>query len=147
MIVIGIDPDSAKHGVAIYQDGSLIDLELMQLVEVLSLIDFHTGEIGIDKILVSIEDVCANTFIYTRNKSSNPRIMAKIGLAIGKCQQSQTELVRFLDAIKVKYQLHKPQKGNWAKNKKQFEKVTGWTQRSNEDTRAAAYFGYLALNN
>ena len=146
MIVIGIDPDSAKHGVAVYQDGSLIDLELMQLVEVLSLIDFHMGEIGIDNILVSIENVCVNTFVYTRNKSNNPKIMSKIGIAIGKCQQSQTELVRFLDAIKVKYVLHKPQKGNWAKNKKQFEKVTGWTKQSNEDTRAAAYFGFLALN-
>ena len=27
--------------------------------------------------------------------------------------------------------------------KKQFEKVTGWTGRSNEDTRSAAYFGWL----
>ena len=64
-------------------------------------------------------------------------------MAIGRCQQSQVELMRLIDDRNVNYVLHKPQKGNWAKNKAQFEKVTGWTKRSNEDTRAAAYFGWL----
>ena len=66
-------------------------------------------------------------------------------MSIGRCQQSQSELMRFLDEYKIKYVLHKPQKNNWAKNKHQFEKVTGWVGRSNEDTRSAAYFGFLGL--
>jgi len=34
----------------------------------------------------------------------------------------------------------------WKKDKKQFELVTKWTGRSNEDTRSAAYFGWLGCN-
>ena len=51
-----------------------------------------------------------------------------------------------LDKFHIQYVLNRPQRGNWANNKAQFERVTGWTKRSNEDTRAAAYFGYLAVN-
>jgi hypothetical protein len=32
-----------------------------------------------------------------------------------------------------------------AAGKKEFERVTGWKGRSNEDTRSAAYFGYLGV--
>ncbi len=69
----------------------------------------------------------------------------KVGMSVGKCQQAQVELMRMLDFHGFKYELHKPQKGNWAKNKPLFEKATGWTARSNEDGRSASYFGYLAL--
>ena len=54
--------------------------------------------------------------------------------------------MQWLDSLGVPYKLHKPQKGNWAKDKARFEKVTGWKGRSNEDTRSAAYFGFLEIN-
>ena len=143
MIIIGIDPDSKAHGVAVYNNGQLVDLQMMQLFELLHMVDFFAGEYGIDKVRFSIEDVCANNFVYHRNSKGSKSVTSKIAMSVGRCQQSQTELIRALDFTKIKYELHKPQKGNWAKNKNQFEKVTGWKGRSNEDTRSAAYFGFL----
>ena len=102
--------------------------------------------IGIrDVDLVSIEDVCSNNFVYSCNVKASKAVHATVARSVGRCQQAQLELMRWLDYYHILYVLHKPQKGNWAKNKAQFEKITGWTKQSNEDTRAAAYFGYLEV--
>lgn len=146
-IVIGIDPDSDKHGVAIYEGRELTQLLSWDLMDVIAYLDSHLAfcKFNPDELEFHIEDVCANNFVYARNNKGSKAATSKIAMAIGRCQQSQVELMRLLDKGKIKYVLHKPQKGNWAKNKKQFELVTGWTGRSNEDTRSAAYFGYLGL--
>ena len=140
MIVIGIDPDSVAHGVAIYRGGKLAELARMNLVELVKML----AEIK-DPVVMQIENVCANNFVYSRNNQASKAAQAKVGLSIGRCQQSQIELQRFLDAAQVPYVLHKPQKGNWAKDKPTFEKLTGWQGRSNEETRSAAFFGFLGV--
>jgi len=147
MYVIGIDPDSVKHGVAVYKNGVLTELQSYSLTDIMSLLldEFHITR-GIE-VKFSIENVCANNFIYARNANSNRKVENSIARSIGRNQQAQIELMRVLDYYGVSYELYKPQKGNWAKNKTQFEKITGWDKRSNEDTRSAAYFGYLALGN
>jgi hypothetical protein len=142
MIIIGIDPDSEKHGVAVYNDdGHLVGIDSMELMKIRDMLKGFGSEVRF-----SIEDVCANNFIYTRNKNKNEKVNQSIARSIGKNQQSQIELMRMLDYLEIKYQLHKPQKGNWAENKKRFEMVTGWTRQSNKDTRSAAFFGFLGLN-
>jgi len=141
-IVIGVDPDSKKHGIAIYKDGKLDDLLMMSLPEIVDDL-FQTESLG--HALWAIEDVNTNKFVYGRNQHASKAAQSKIAMGVGKCQQAQTEIVRMLDHYGIDYKLIKPQRGNWAKNKAQFEKVTGWTGRSNEDTRSAAYFGWLAL--
>ncbi|MGB1303987.1 hypothetical protein [Pseudoalteromonas marina] len=142
MIVVGCDPDSKKHGIATYVDGELSDLAMCNNQQI---IDWSLGMKNFNNLLFSIEDVCANNFVYTRNNKGNKSVTSKIAMSIGRCQQAQKELMMWLDHYNIKYVLHKPQKGNWAKNKKEFEKITGWKKRSNEDTRSAAYMGYLAL--
>ena len=141
MIIIGIDPDSDKHGIAIYSHGILVDLKEWRLTDV---IDFIKDDPDVD-IMFSIEDVMANNFVYKRNEKKSKKVQCEIARRTGRCQQSQVELVRMLDHYGIKRQLHKPMAGNWAKNKPLFEKVTGWQSRSNKDTRSAAFFGYLAL--
>jgi hypothetical protein len=139
-LIYGIDPDSEKHGVAIYFEGQLQELKMMQLMELESHAIYKANDIAF-----SIENVMANQFVYARNQKSSKAAQSKVAMHIGRCQQAQVELMRMLDKYEIPYVLHKPQRGNWAKNKPQFEKVTGWTGRSNEDTRSAAYFGYLGL--
>lgn len=95
--------------------------------------------------LFSIENVMANSFVYGRNDKGSRANVSKIAMSIGRCQQAQVELCRQLDHRGIPYVLHRPQSGNWAKHKSQFEKVTGWDKRSNEDVRSAAFFGFLAL--
>lgn len=134
--VIGVDPDSDKHGVAVYFKGELKELHMLPRIDLVAM----ARDLG---AYVSIENVLANNFVYARNANSKA-IQSNIALKVGRCQQAQTELMRDLDHLGIKYELHKPTKANWAKNKAQFEKATGWAQRSNEDTRSAAYFGFIA---
>jgi hypothetical protein len=141
-MVIGVDPDSDKHGVAIYLGGALVDLKMMSLVELRCWV---AARVGVKSLLFSIENVLAQNFVYGRNAKSSKAAHAKVALSVGRCQQAQTELMRELDYLGIKYQLHNPSARNWAKNKALFEQRTGWDKKSNVDTRSAAYFGWLAL--
>lgn len=142
--VIGIDPDSAEHGFALYENGKLVEIDRKSTVSIVQ--DYVSHYASEQKsILFSIEDVMSNQFIYGRNEQKNKFMQGKVGMHVGRCQQAQVELIRWLEHYNIPYQLHKPQRGNWAKNKDLFEKVTGWSLRSNEDCRSAAYFGMLAV--
>ena len=143
VVVIGVDPDSEAHGVAIFRHGELEDLKVMPLMDLLMLAKFEARD-SIDRCKVSIENVMINKFIYARNQHSSKAAQSKIAMSIGRCQQAQVELERALKSIGVPFELHRPTKNNWANNKPMFEKVTGWNKRSNVDTRSAAYFGFLA---
>lgn len=138
MIIVGIDPDAEKHGVAVYEDGQLIHLARCQAIEIME----HHEE----GTIYSIENVIANQFIYGRNIKGNKTVQSKIAMSVGRVQQAQIELMRVMDHYDMPYVLHKPQSGNWAKDRAMFERITGWTGSSNEDTRAAAFFGALALS-
>lgn len=140
-MVIGVDPDSAKIATAEYIDGKLDCLFTLLLPDLVYRI-LGAKEHG-REVVVSIENVLANNFVYSRNNQSSKAAQAKVGISIGRCQQSQTELMRWLDHIKVPYVLHRPTRYNWHDNKSLFEKVTGWSKQSNDDTRSAAYFGWL----
>lgn len=142
--VIGIDPDAEKFGYARYCDGELSMLANLALPELVG--KFLDARDLSESVLVSIENVMANQFVYFRNQKSSKAAESKVAMSIGRCQQAQVELMRWLDYYGIPYVLHKPQKGNWADQKELFERITGWTGKSNADTRAAAYFGYLALN-
>lgn len=142
-IVIGIDPDSEKHGVATYVNGKLKTLETATLMCLISKVEAVKATKEITSLRFAIEDVCSNNFIYTRNIKTNPKIQSTVARSVGACQQSQRELMRMLDVFEVPYILYKPTGSNWAKNKTRFENVTGWSKRSNEDTRSAAYFGFI----
>ena len=145
MITVGIDPDSKAHGVAIYNQGQLIDLNQWSLPEIITFL--MQGHIK-GNCKFSIEDAKLKKCVYRQNSHSKARAQGEIGRRLGMCQQSQIELERVLESFGIPFVLHKPQAGNWAdtKMKAQFEKVTGWNGRSNADTRSAAFFGYLGLS-
>ncbi len=142
-IIVGIDPDSDRHGFAVYNDGKLIVCASATAVEIFTWHLPMLTESG--EILFSIENVMQNQFVYTRNQKASKAEQSKVAMHIGRCQQAQLELMKWLDYYKIPYVLHAPQKGNWSDKKELFEKITGWTGRSNPDSRAAAFFGYLAL--
>jgi hypothetical protein len=142
-IVIGVDPDSKAHGVAVYIDGRLSRLECLTLYWLVDALEFYSH--SENEIEVHIEDVCAMNAVFRQRQGSNQSINMKMSNSVGKCQQSQIELERFIHHKGIKVTKHKISK-MWKKDKKQFEKVTGWTCGSNEDTRSAAYFGFLGLS-
>ena len=144
-IIIGIDPDSKAHGVAVYVDGKLEILRCCTLEEILCLIHMNPNPIIDQDIEFHIEDVNGVSAAFgARDRKTNIHVKLKMAQHIGMCKQSQIELERFLSHYNVKIVKHKISK-MWKKDKSQFEKVTGWTGRSNEDTRSAAYFGWLGI--
>lgn len=140
--IIGVDPDADKHGVAIYKNGKLIDLRMMQATEIIEYV-LPLEPLGGNSVIFSIEDVMANQFVYTRNQKQSKAAQSKVAMHIGRCQQAQVELMRWLQYHQIPYQLHKPQKGNWSDKRMIFENNTGWTKQSNADTRSAAFFGFI----
>ena len=145
-LIIGIDPDSKAHGVSFYIDGKLDDLGCITLVDFIILFEntFYTERFA--SVTVHMEDVCANNAAFQKKGVKNKLASTAINRSVGKCQQAQIELERLFEYYKIKVVKHKISK-MWKKDKAQFEKVTGWTGRSNEDTRSAAYFGWLGLSN
>lgn len=140
--IIGIDPDSDRHGVAIYLNGKLFNLFSFTLIDLWQHIDI----LGSENIEVHMENVCGNNAAFQKKGINNARAGNNVARSLGKCQQSQVELERLFKWMGVKVVLH-PISKNW-KDKlgiKAFKYYTGWARRSNEDTRSAAYFGWLGV--
>ena len=142
-IVLGCDPDSKAHGVAVYIDGKLIELRSFSLMELQRYIEEDCR--GSGSIEIHIEDVCGVSAAF-RARDTNARISIQLKMAqhIGMCKQAQVEVERMAESNGVKVTKYKISK-MWKKDKAQFEKVTGWSGRSNEDTRSASWFGYLGV--
>ena len=145
MITIGIDPDSSAHGVAIYENKLLTHLKTLPLMPLLE--EIKTAHAAPGGCLVAVEDVMRNKFIYRRNNQVSKAAQSTVAQHVGRCKQSQVELVRALEFYGINVELFKPQASNWAKteNKAIFERITKWNRTSNADTRSAAFFGYLAI--
>lgn len=145
--IIGIDPDSKKHGMALYAFGELVRLESMRLVDVMQMIeaDFNREEMNL--IEVHIEDVnrVSAAFGARDKKRDNIHIRLKMAQHIGQCKQAQLEVERLFEFYQIPVFKHKLSKKwkNAQSGKAEFERLTGWSGRSNEDTRSAAYFGFL----
>lgn len=142
MIVVGIDPDSARMGFAAYLNKRLVICTTTDIPELIKhhLPAMQTTE---SQILFSIENVLAQNFVYSRNVKQTKGAQGAVSNSIGRCQQNQAELMRWLDRLEIPYILHKPTGDNWADNRPFFERITGWPFESNRDSRSAAYFGWL----
>tara|TARA_R110000765_G_scaffold85189_1_gene164384 strand:+ start:678 stop:1145 length:468 start_codon:yes stop_codon:yes gene_type:complete len=144
VIIIGIDPDSSKHGIAIYEDFKLTRLESWQLMDLY----FYLKSIPSgNTVECHIENVCGNNATFAKSFVKNARSQTTISRSLGMCQQAQAELERAIEKAGVKFYQHKISK-NW-KDTKTGNKILKdhfhWSGRSNEDTRSAAYFGYLGI--
>lgn len=147
-IVIGIDPDSKKHGVAIYRNGELEDLlmnDLMNLMDTIT--STQLRECESTSIVVHMENVCGvSNSGFHHKRTDSVAVRSKKSENVGQCKQAQIEVERLCEYLSIKVVKHKISK-QWKSQdgKKVFERLTGWTGRSNEDSRSAAYFGYLGV--
>tara|TARA_R110002012_G_scaffold270864_2_gene455979 strand:+ start:291 stop:728 length:438 start_codon:yes stop_codon:yes gene_type:complete len=141
--VIGCDPGSTKgHGVSVYKDKTLIELHMMKLMELYGLLLALKEDGG---VIVHIEDVYSQRGVW-HDENGSKKSFGKTSQNVGLCKWAQIEVERMCEHIGVEVVRHKVSKCWKDKNGKvQFEKVTGWAGRSNEDTRSAAYFGFLGL--
>jgi hypothetical protein len=138
--VVGVDPSAADkgHGVAIFDDGKLVELSMMKRMELVNRF------VNKADLVFSIENVLANNFQYGKHVSGNAKIDKKKMLSVGRCQQSQLELMRDLEYYNIPYLLQAPSsKFKEGSEIDLFKRLTGWDKQSNQDTRSAAYMGFI----
>lgn len=141
-VIIGIDPDSKAHGLAVYIDGkldSLLSLSLIGFMSMMEVMDYPA-----DDIECWIEDVSGSSAIFAGRFAGgdSQAVRSKKAQHVGMCKQAQIELERVIEHLGFKLVRVKVSK-QWKKDKSAFELATGWKGKSNEDTRSAAYFGWL----
>ena len=137
-LVVGIDPDLVKSGVAIVEQGALTKLYALTFHEIVTSL---ASELKHEGAIVIIEDVEADSTTYHRAKT-NARQHARIAQNVGQVKGVKRVLVECLlaqgiNVVQVK-PLRGPVKNRAKKDAEYFNKVTGWTGRTNEDKRDAA---------
>lgn len=143
-VIIGCDPDSNKSGFAYFKDGKLTDLRCMGIVE---FYEWLSGikSLGPVDIELHIENLLGNRCSsFNWRHDQGKRVHAKISESVGRCKQVQFEIERIAEHFGVKI-VHHPVSSKWKSQagKKEFERLTGWAGRSNEDSRSAAWFGFI----
>lgn len=141
--VIGCDPDSAGNGIAVYQDGMLVELMNLSAVEFYLKFEHLKGE----NVKFAIENVKGNKSVFRAKGAKNKGDAGAKGKGVGMCMQAQTEIEKAAELLGFEI-IHRPRSSEWKsaeRGKLLFERVTGWNKRSNEDTRSASWMGYQIL--
>lgn len=139
-LIIGIDPDLEKSGVAMVRDGQIVDLECLDFFNLLKFIELYSGE-----AIFAVEDVEANRALYGKHNKQQQRVKEKISQNIGQVKAVSRLIEQWLKRLDCRYHMVTPLKGRFkqAKNDKAyFTRLTGWKGPSNADKRDA---GLIAL--
>ena len=143
-VIIGCDPDSDKSGIAVYREGKLQHLKSMSIMELISCFNYESTHSK--DVELHIENLKGVSAAFTgANAKQSQAVKMKMAQYVGMCKQVQTEVERIAEHFGIKVVHHKISK-QWkdAKTGKSlFQRATGWEGKSNEDTRSAAYFGFL----
>jgi hypothetical protein len=157
---VGIDPDLTKSGVAVVVNGKIIFIKSLGFSELIAYVVGLTHEHGV--VTVLLEDVDNKKPVFPKrlkqtNKGQNPLLQyvghapsqsgsaMKVNLSIaedlGKVKATARLIKEVLEDNGIRVQFVKPLRGPIKaakKNSNYFNKITGWTGRSNEDSRDAA---------
>jgi hypothetical protein len=133
--VVGIDPDLKKSGVAVVSEGKLITLDCLKLLDLIEFISEHKH-----RAHFVIENVNHDKTTYKR-VCANVKAMGRISQNVGMVKAVGTLLEEILTDLGAEFTSMKPLRGavKKAKNDRNyFNKITGWTDISNQDKRDAA---------
>jgi len=146
-VILGVDPDSNKSGFALFIDGKLTELDCLQLMGFYFSLDNlceKYGESDIELHIENVNGISSNAFSVS-GKDPLP-VKLKKAEHVGKCKQAQIEIERIAEKLNIKVVHHKVSK-SWKDSAtgKAVLADLGWYGKSNEDSRSAAYFGYLGV--
>jgi hypothetical protein len=148
MLILGIDPDSNKHGVAVYRNGVLCELLNLNTIQLYKhIIEKEKVALKNKQIVIHMENPKGTSAsCFSHNRSDSYPVKFKKSEGVGMCKQAQTSVEQMAEELGIQVILHKNSKC-WKKgnDKVMFEKITGWIGRSNEETRSAAFMGYLGV--
>lgn len=149
-VIYGIDPDSKRHGIAVYRNGVLCELLNMNTIELyIHITSSEKVALQSGELEIHMENPCgvsASTFSHNR-KDPLP-VKFKKSEGVGRVKQAQVSIEQTAEALNIPVTKYR-NSSRWKKGNdaKLFNKITGWTGRSNEETRSAAHFGYLGVSN
>jgi hypothetical protein len=133
MILIGIDPDVNKSGVARYNKlNKELGLTTLTFFELFDYLSYEKGKIDI-KILIEAGWLNKSNW-HTENK--NKYISTMIGNRTGANHETGRKIVEMCEYLKLKYELIIPKKSKV--NHEYFKKLTGITSKTNQEERDAA---------
>jgi len=139
LIIIGIDPDLVKSGVAVVEDGRVVDLHSPDLFDLMEMA-LEWRDLGAHFVIEDVESM-RPTFPRALKGGSREAQIAKISQNVGQVKAIARVLRAYMDRIGADYTMCKPLGGTAKAAKRNadlFRNLTGWTGRSNEDTRDAA---------
>lgn len=142
MIHIGIDPDLQKNGVAIMENGQYKEIISLSFPELLELIFESKNDAG---VLFVVEDVNKHKPTFFKKSVRGQGALNKVSQNVGMVKAVGQKIIEMLEFNNVPYELCPPLKGTLKKCKedaKLFNKLTGWTERTNADKRDAAMMIY-----
>jgi len=142
---IGIDPDTVKSGVAVWNGKEFIDLMALDFWSTIQWLLDNRQNIRLVKVEGGWLNE-SNWHLTYRNaktgkiETAGPEKAASMGVDLGRNQQTGLLLVEFLEKFNFPFQVVRPLSNNWWAEDKQrkFNKITGWTKRSNPEKRDAA---------
>lgn len=136
-ILIGIDPDVEKSGVAYYESDTkkleLSNLKFFQLFDYLQHVERNKGDL--DEVTVIVEAGWLNKSNWHAVKDSSSSKNAQIGQRTGANHEVGKKIVEMCQYIGLNYELVKPTKSKI--KHKYFAFMTGILQKTNQEQRDA----------
>lgn len=136
MLVVGIDPDTKKHGVAVVKDGIIQQLYTLGNKSLIELLTDLTRQ---HQLRIKLEDINAFKPVIQRVGQSRNQMM-KIAQNIGAVKYAAELLVQELSAAGFTVEMVLPLQGARSGkryNADAFNRLTGWQGKSNADNRDA----------
>lgn len=133
-ILIGIDPDIDKSGVA-FKNGDELELMNLKFFDLLEFFEKVLREKGEkEKLLVVVEGGWLNKGNWHAKNNGSAAINAKIGNNTGRNHETGRKIVEMLEYLGIQYKIVKPTKSKI--NSNFFQKITG-VRKSNQEQRDA----------
>jgi hypothetical protein len=134
-MLIGIDPDSRKSGVAFYCNGKIIKLFTIEFFDLCRCLRAANDN---DLKMVYLEAGWLNkNNMHKTPPQASKAMCAKIGMNIGMNFQTGKLLAEYMDRNEIPYTLVRPTSSKV--DAKLFKKITGWDGgRTNPEKRDAA---------
>lgn len=130
-LIIGIDPDLEKSGVAVLKDGSL-RLGNMRFYDLTQY--FEVNKDQIKKVVIEAGWLNKKSNLHGRYGQSK-RAGERIAKNVGENHATGKLLVEMAESLGLAVVLVKPTKSK--KNSEEFNRITGWQGRTNQEQRDA----------
>jgi len=136
-LYIGIDPDTSNNGIGFwYKESKKLELENLTFFELFDALKQLKIRYNITVIIDAGWLNKSNFHVVGTNKNVN----GKIGERVGRNHEVGFKIIEMCDYLGIEYKLNKPVKSKI--NKETFFKITGYSARTNQETRDAGMLVY-----